>query len=43
MLVSIHSMLESRWFWLLTRILLAVVFLSSGLAKVLDFDGASLR
>lgn len=39
MLVSIHSMLESRWFWLLTRILMAVVFLSSGLAKLLDFDG----
>lgn len=39
MLVSIHSMLESRWFWLLTRIVLAVVFLSSGLAKLLDFEG----
>lgn len=39
MLVSIHAMLESRWFWLLTRILLAVVFLSSGLAKLLDFEG----
>ncbi|AVJ29252.1 DoxX family protein [Achromobacter spanius] len=39
MLVSIHSMLESRWFWLLTRVLLAVVFLSSGLAKLIDFEG----
>lgn len=36
---SNRSVLESQWFWLMTRILLAVVFLSSGLAKLLDFEG----
>ncbi len=35
----VDSILASRGFWLLARILLAVVFVSSGLAKLLDFEG----
>nr|WP_272494216.1 DoxX family protein [Stenotrophomonas mori] len=31
--------MDSRWLWLAARILLAVVFLSSGLAKLVDFQG----
>ncbi|WP_286012369.1 DoxX family protein [Achromobacter sp. Marseille-Q4962] len=31
--------LDSRWLWVTARILLAVVFLSSGLAKLIDFQG----
>ncbi|MCL1075271.1 DoxX family protein [Shewanella dokdonensis] len=34
-----HSFLQSRWLWLLARVLLAVVFVSSGLAKLIDFQG----
>lgn len=35
----VDATLDSRWLWLLARVLLAVVFLSSGLAKLIDFDG----
>ncbi|WP_225782991.1 DoxX family protein [Xenophilus sp. Marseille-Q4582] len=35
----IGKTLDSRWLWLVARILLAVVFLSSGLAKLIDFQG----
>ncbi|MCH1921073.1 DoxX family protein [Shewanella sp. A3A] len=35
----IDSLLANYWFWLLARVLLSVVFLSSGLAKLLDFQG----
>jgi len=35
----IHTALESRWLWLIARLLLVVVFVSSGLAKLLAFDG----
>lgn len=36
---GIDAALESRWLWLLARLLLSVVFLSSGLAKLIDFSG----
>lgn len=35
----VDKTLDSRWLWIGARILLAVVFLSSGLAKLLDFQG----
>lgn len=35
----VDKTLDSRWLWIVARILLAVVFLSSGLAKLLDFQG----
>ncbi|MBA0168952.1 DoxX family protein [Pectobacterium sp. CFBP8739] len=35
----IDSLIVSNGFWLLARVLLAVVFMSSGLAKLLDFQG----
>lgn len=35
----VDKALDSRWLWILARILLAVVFLSSGLAKLIDFQG----
>lgn len=35
----VASALDSRWLWLLARLLLSVVFLSSGLAKLIDFEG----
>ncbi|ABE31808.1 doxX-like family protein [Paraburkholderia xenovorans LB400] len=35
----VDSILGSRWLWLVARVLLAVVFLSSGLAKLIDFEG----
>lgn len=35
----VDKTLDSRWLWLVARILLALVFLSSGLAKLLDFQG----
>ncbi|SSW67490.1 DoxX family protein [Achromobacter agilis] len=35
----VNKALDSRWLWILARILLAVVFLSSGLAKLIDFQG----
>ncbi|MHA7848007.1 DoxX family protein [Serratia sp. D1N4] len=34
----IDNTLYSRWLWLVARLLLSVVFLSSGLAKLIDFD-----
>lgn len=37
----LDTVLTSRWLWLLARLLLAVVFVSSGLAKLLAY-GASL-
>lgn len=36
---TIDSLLMSRWLWLVARILLTTVFLSSGLAKLIDFEG----
>jgi transmembrane protein len=36
----IHSLLASRSFGILARVLLTFVFWSSGLAKVIDFGGA---
>lgn len=35
----IDNTLDSRWLWITARLLLAVVFLSSGLAKLIDFQG----
>lgn len=35
----IEGVLDSRWLWFASRTLLAVVFLSSGLAKLIDFQG----
>jgi transmembrane protein len=35
----VDEILDSRWLWIGARVLLAVVFLSSGLAKLLDFQG----
>ncbi|HBO3986863.1 TPA: DoxX family protein [Pseudomonas aeruginosa] len=35
----VDKTLDSRWLWIGARVLLAVVFLSSGLAKLLDFQG----
>ncbi|ENQ3161579.1 DoxX family protein [Pseudomonas aeruginosa] len=35
----VDTTLDSRWLWIGARVLLAVVFLSSGLAKLLDFQG----
>lgn len=35
----VDKTLDSRWLWIGARALLAVVFLSSGLAKLLDFQG----
>ncbi|MHC8494429.1 DoxX family protein [Thalassospira sp. SM2505] len=35
----ISGILESRWFWFLARLCLVVMFLASGLAKLIDFDG----
>ncbi|TFL11310.1 DoxX family protein [Pusillimonas caeni] len=35
----IDDVLDSRWLWITARLLLAVVFLSSGLAKLIDFQG----
>ncbi len=35
----IDNALDSRWLWITARILLVVVFLSSGLAKLIDFQG----
>ncbi|KAF0803752.1 hypothetical protein A6D6_03643 [Alcanivorax xiamenensis] len=35
----IDAVLDSGWLWLLARVCLAVVFVSSGLAKLIDFEG----
>ncbi|MEQ9345638.1 MAG: DoxX family protein [Thalassospira sp.] len=35
----IEKVLESRWLWLVARLCLVGVFLASGLAKLIDFDG----
>lgn len=35
----LSTLLESPFLWLLARILLSVVFLSGGLAKLIDFEG----
>jgi len=34
-----ESVLESRLLWLIARVLVVVVFASSGLAKLIDFNG----
>lgn len=36
----IDTILRSNWLWLIARLLLAVVFLSSGLAKIIDVQGS---
>lgn len=35
----IETLLDSPWLWLIARLLLAVIFVSSGLARLLDFEG----
>lgn len=35
----INDILDSTWLWHLARVLLAVVFVSGGLAKLIDFEG----
>ncbi|WP_372003185.1 DoxX family protein [Tistrella mobilis] len=35
----IERALDSAWLWLIARICLAVVFVASGLAKLVDFEG----
>ncbi|AQZ95350.1 DoxX family protein [Halopseudomonas phragmitis] len=35
---KLGEVLESGWLWLVARLLLVVVFASSGLAKIIDFD-----
>jgi transmembrane protein len=37
---SVGYVLDARWLWIAARILLVVVFLLSGLAKLIDFQGA---
>ncbi len=39
MQVFLHTVLGSRALWLTARVLLSVVFLASGLAKLIDFQG----
>ncbi|MDC9596726.1 DoxX family protein [Xenorhabdus anantnagensis] len=36
----IENALESNWLWLVVRLLLLVIFISSGLAKLIDFEGS---
>ncbi len=36
----IETILESSWLWLIARLCLAIVFVSSGLAKLIDFEGS---
>lgn len=36
----LNTVLDSNWLWLLARLLLSVIFLSSGLAKLLDTEGS---
>ena len=38
MLPIVHATLQSKWLWLLARLLLVVVFVSSGLAKLLAYE-----
>ncbi|MDR0217678.1 MAG: DoxX family protein [Enterobacteriaceae bacterium] len=35
----IEKLLESTWLWVIARILLLFIFISSGLAKIIDFEG----
>lgn len=39
MQAPLKNVLDSRWLWITARALLAVMFLASGLAKLLDVDG----
>ncbi|VDZ78954.1 Uncharacterised protein [Salmonella bongori] len=39
----LNTVLDSNWLWLLARLLLSVIFLSSGLAKLLDTERQSGR
>lgn len=39
MQIFIHRILDSKALWIVARILLVVIFLSSGLAKLIDFEG----
>ena len=36
----INTALDSYWFWLLARLCLMVIFISSGLAKLFDIEGS---
>jgi len=36
---QMEAVLESPWLWLVARVLIIVVFASSGLAKLVDFEG----
>ena len=36
---QMEAVLESPWLWLVARVLIVVVFASSGLAKLVDFEG----
>lgn len=38
MLPNVDAALQSKWLWLVARLLLIVVFVSSGLAKLLAFE-----
>ena len=35
----IESLLQSTWLWFIARLCLAVVFIASGVAKLIDFQG----
>lgn len=35
----VKQLLESRWLWLVARVLLLLMFASSGLAKIIDYEG----
>ena len=39
MRTRIGSALDSQWLWITARVLVAIVFLSSGLAKLIDLPG----
>ncbi|GAA5101090.1 DoxX family protein [Wohlfahrtiimonas larvae] len=39
MQIFIHRILDSKALWIVARVLLVVIFLSSGLAKLIDFEG----
>lgn len=40
MRTRIGSALDSRWLWITARVLVAIVFLSSGLAKLIELPGS---
>lgn len=36
----VENTLESTWLWIIARLLLLFIFISSGLAKIIDFEGS---